>query len=493
MIKPNIYFRADGNTKIGLGHITRSLALADMLKNDFEMVFLVQNPSEAVCQQISEVCNQIIILPESNNYTEESFFIANNYLKINDIVVLDGYKFDTEYQQIIKQKEVKLVCIDDIHTYHFVADVVINHGLSPEKKHLYSTEFYTKLCLGTEYALLRKPFLEAAKQERKIEKITTVFVCFGGSDIHNLTLKTLNTCIEIDFINEIYVIIGSAYLYRQELQEFIEKQTEKKIVWQQNLSATEMVKVMQDSDLAIVPASSVAHEVASVGMACIGGFYVDNQAEVFKFFKEIGVIFSADNYLEIKEPDLKNLISNLDSKVVQSQLKTQKKKFNGQSVANFQKIFRKLDLENQISLRKAKIEDSVLYFEWVNEPSVRLNSLNSEYIHWENHQEWFLKKIKNLDSFLYLFEFSNKKIAQVRIDFQNQVGLIDYSIDVNFRGLGLGRIILKKTIIQLRNELKNFTLNAIVKKENKASLEIFRTIGFIEIDNIDNSEFLLVI
>ena len=32
--KPKIYFRADGNSRMGLGHVIRSLALAEMLRDD---------------------------------------------------------------------------------------------------------------------------------------------------------------------------------------------------------------------------------------------------------------------------------------------------------------------------------------------------------------------------------------------------------------------------------------------------------------------------
>ena len=42
------------------------------------------------------------------------------------IVVLDGYHFDTNYQTKIKQKGCKLVCIDDLHDKHFVADIIIH-------------------------------------------------------------------------------------------------------------------------------------------------------------------------------------------------------------------------------------------------------------------------------------------------------------------------------------------------------------------------------
>ena len=73
------------------------------------------------------------------------------------MVVIDGYQFDTEYQQKVKKSGASLVCLDDLHNQHFVADIIINHapGVDPGK---YSAEPYTQYLLGPSYALLRPAF-----------------------------------------------------------------------------------------------------------------------------------------------------------------------------------------------------------------------------------------------------------------------------------------------------------------------------------------------
>ena len=40
-MKRRLIFRADANTKIGRGHLSRCLAIADMLENDFEIFICV--------------------------------------------------------------------------------------------------------------------------------------------------------------------------------------------------------------------------------------------------------------------------------------------------------------------------------------------------------------------------------------------------------------------------------------------------------------------
>lgn len=291
-----IYFRADGNAKLGLGHITRSLALADMLKEFFEIFFIIQEPSEQVVAQIQEVTSNVIILPKTENYLDEAGYIAQKYLTGKEIVVLDGYHFQTEYQKIIKNTGVKLVCIDDLHAWHFVADMVINHA-GGVKESNYSCEPYTKLCLGLEYALLRKPFLEAAKQERVIEKIENVFICFGGSDPHNFTEKALKACIEAQVFKEIHVVVGSAYTHFESLKNLSFQ--EKNVFLYKNLNAEILCEVMQKCHVGIVPASSIAYECLAVGMYLIVGYYTENQKAIYEGLKNLPSTYALRNISDI--------------------------------------------------------------------------------------------------------------------------------------------------------------------------------------------------
>ena len=61
-MKKKILFRADADNKIGYGHFVRTLALADMLKDDFECVFYTQSPTEYQKQAVGEVCH-LVALP----------------------------------------------------------------------------------------------------------------------------------------------------------------------------------------------------------------------------------------------------------------------------------------------------------------------------------------------------------------------------------------------------------------------------------------------
>ena len=268
MNRQKIFFRADASATIGYGHFIRTLALADMLKEDFDCTFFTCHPTDYQKGEIEEVC-PYIALNEATHFDE---FLA--CLAGNEIVVLDNYFFTTDYQRAIKKKGCRLVCIDDMHNKHYVADAVINHGQTNPV--LFDVEIYTKLCLGFDWALLRKPFLEATKKEHvfsdKIEKVT---ICFGGSDIHDITGYFVNQVLQLSTVNRVTAVVGDAYKPRNPLKE------NKRLVYRSRLTAQEMADLFCDSDLVICSASSVCMEALACGVKVAAGWYVDNQADFY--------------------------------------------------------------------------------------------------------------------------------------------------------------------------------------------------------------------
>ena len=58
-MKKKIYFRADAGQSIGYGHFIRTLALADMLKDDFDCVFFTQTPTDYQKKEMELVCRYV--------------------------------------------------------------------------------------------------------------------------------------------------------------------------------------------------------------------------------------------------------------------------------------------------------------------------------------------------------------------------------------------------------------------------------------------------
>ena len=87
-MRKKIYFRTDGNTDIGFGHVIRSLALADMLKDHFECIFATRFVNKYIIEEIEKSCSSYIKLKEGHNEHFDEFLAC---VSKEDIVVLDNY------------------------------------------------------------------------------------------------------------------------------------------------------------------------------------------------------------------------------------------------------------------------------------------------------------------------------------------------------------------------------------------------------------------
>ena len=423
---------------------------------------------------------------ETDDHYNEAKQIAENYLTGDEIVVLDGYHFRTEYQKILKAKGCKVVCIDDIHAYHFVADVVINHAPGLDKKQ-YSIEPYTLLCFGLDYSLLRKPFLEAAKKKSKrIDFLRTVFICFGGADFNNITGKVLNVLLQNKTtIEKIYVVLGHANKFKSDINNYLKQKSKYQIEILSGLSADQMIYLMQDSDLAIVPASSILYEIIAVKMPVISGYYVDNQKDVYKGFKDLGLIHGVGDLNTFER--YTDIIEEVVRMNIQSDIDLQVKYQKGESKENFIKLFNQISIKDRIKVRQALPKDVLLYFNWANDPCVRKNAISTERINEKNHRKWFQNKLDNWATTMFVFELDGKSFGQVRFDIEENDIFIDYSIDKFFRGKGLSVDMLRLGIEAFRKDnrhLKWNSIKGIVKLENTPSTKVFEKLYF-NLDKID--------
>lgn len=280
-----IYFRADASINIGYGHFIRTLALADMLKDNFDCTFFTCHPTSYQIGEMKKVCRYVVL----NEETHFDDLLLN--LQGDEIVVLDNYFYHTEYQCQIKAKGCKLVCIDDIHDKHYVADVLINPSLIDVS--LFDVEPYTRLCLGFEWMLLRKAFLESERIRRTV-KISNVCLCFGGSDYCNLTDKFINLLLKKEFITNVFAIIGDKYSGSGQCPD-------SRVSYLHNLSSDRMVNILNNTDLAILPASTVCLEALACGTPVAAGYFVDNQTEDFMSFSAQGLIYPLGDLVNLEE------------------------------------------------------------------------------------------------------------------------------------------------------------------------------------------------
>lgn len=339
MYSITILFRVDGNSKIGLGHIYRCIAIADMVSSVFKCEFIVSEAS-TVQNIIQEkyVCHQI---PGKVAAYEEAEWIKTNFNR-NVIIILDGYHFDSQYQKKLKETGVKLVYIDDLFEQHMYADIVINH--SPDiKSSVYRKESYTKLCLGLEYVLLRKSFLNNSAKESKLSPdIKNILITLGGSDTGGLTEKIVNSITKINNITTLNIVFGASNSNTFKSNNFTSGIKDKEINIHSNLSETEMYNLMHSCDSAIAPCSTTCLELISVGKPMFIGYTAQNQMHLYNYLNSKNIFFDLGNLNNLTEPVLEKIISEKITlhNTMKEMISNQKKLIDGKSSSRIIEIIK---------------------------------------------------------------------------------------------------------------------------------------------------------
>ena len=294
-----LFFRADVDRTIGFGHFSRSLALADMLKDNFECTFFTQTPTDYQKAEVERVC-KLVALPSDGSKLD----LFLDYLSGDEIVFLDNYFFTSDYQLRIKQKGSKLICLGT-NDRHYYCDVLINYAENDPE--IFSVEPYTSIKLGMDWVILRKPFRNTSVTSEK-RNFHRIVICFGGTDQFGLTEKTVNVVKGLENHYTISLIAADGF-GKNRLDNFEKEGVDCHV----NATAEEIVGLFKQSDVLISSASTITHEGLACQIPVLCGYYVENQKRMYQYFTEKQLVIGLDDMLSSNFPLLlSKLLSNFD-------------------------------------------------------------------------------------------------------------------------------------------------------------------------------------
>ncbi len=254
--QPRILFRADGGRGIGMGHVYRSLAIADALRqaSRAEVAFLMSGEHaegiatasragypvrvagdvrrETLLDHIRDFAPAILIndLPA----LEDAYLRALSHLgctTVNLVDTLDDLEVTESYKQLIVS-----VMNDDRET--------------PEG-------FYG----GPEFAILRGHFQGRAKELRDEPRL--LLLTFGGSDPPGLTLLAARALADLPETLEIVAVAGPAFSHRERLQALLASLPRKLAVV--HAIGGHIADLMQDADAVVCSGGMSVYEIAALG------------------------------------------------------------------------------------------------------------------------------------------------------------------------------------------------------------------------------------
>lgn len=209
--KNRILFKVIGSPNIGLGHVVRSIELAQEFKKNpgIEIFFYCNNNKVAISK-----CSQHfpVFFPEDGEETNTIL----NLIKKNDInlVIIDHMGADRALCNSIKNQkpETLIVALDSFDYSNTYVDIIINlfnHNLEvPHPEKHFSGKYYE----GLNYAIIRDLFLPYIQKSRPVkERVDNILISYGGADNNHHTLGMMQLLQSNYRDATLHVIIGALY------------------------------------------------------------------------------------------------------------------------------------------------------------------------------------------------------------------------------------------------------------------------------------------
>jgi UDP-2,4-diacetamido-2,4,6-trideoxy-beta-L-altropyranose hydrolase len=305
--------RADANSVIGTGHVMRCLALAQAWQDAGGMVaFACGDLPESVQQRLAaEDCSvhKIDAASGSSRDLEETRLLAESICP--RWLVLDGYKFGPDFQLTLRDVKWRLMVIDDDgrhEAYH--ADVLLNQNPGAAAV-LYGRHLHgSRMLLGSQYAMLRREFLQTPRKEPSGQSVSQILLTLGGADRGNVTerfLTVARSCVPADC--RIHVLIGPANPHAFRLREVATKM--KRVTL--HVAPSDLPQIMTRCDLAITAAGSSVYELGYLGVPMLLVVTADNQRPIATALDHLRAAVRIDELGTNKSADLTSALESLVS------------------------------------------------------------------------------------------------------------------------------------------------------------------------------------
>jgi len=308
----NILFYTDWNNNIGIGHVMRCKAIANMAsEKGLNSIFISSSKSSSI---ISNDFECVIIDSRYNDLNAEKLKAEIDKHK-PELVVIDSYYVTFEYLKNIKRSvnsnNGKLLYIDDCLFFDYPCDLILNYNIyGLEEKNEYEKMFSNDtsgkrrpdLILGAQYVPVRKEFQGLG--DRIIRKRgVNVLVSTGGADTEHITLEFLEKAKKYASLY-FHIIVGPLNVDKNEIMGKADDCKNVEIL--ENVQS--MCEVMQSVDVAISASGSTLYELCVTQTPTITYVVADNQKKAASSFEKYNIMKNAG---DIRDTSKEAFVNNI--------------------------------------------------------------------------------------------------------------------------------------------------------------------------------------
>lgn len=279
------YIRADGNTKIGMGHVMRCLSIAEAAADLGERCKPVFLAADDECRSLIEErgFRVIVLHTDYRDMMSELSQLEKMLLRERDLLLVDSYQADTAYFSTVSKLAVT-VCLEDMGMPYPV-DLLINYNLyAPKLAAQYQMEEKPlNTLLGAEYMPLRRVF-QADTAYAVRDRVTDVMITTGGSDPYFAAGAFMDAFLgaESTFCcghekNPItwHIVSGPFNAFAKELKERFGGRDN--VVIYEGLK--DLKALMKRCDVALTATGSTIYEICALGVPMIAFYFAENQRQ----------------------------------------------------------------------------------------------------------------------------------------------------------------------------------------------------------------------
>ncbi|MBI1293233.1 UDP-2,4-diacetamido-2,4,6-trideoxy-beta-L-altropyranose hydrolase [bacterium] len=283
-MRPRVAIRADANSRIGIGHVMRTLSLAMAFRErGWDVVYLARATADDLAAGLVESRGFLCRGMEAD-LTEEAD-AAMTLAEPSDLVIADHYGLSDGWWRLVANCR-PLALVDDWGRGEMGnwAHAIINHNVGAEE--LVYTGASLKL-LGSEYAMLR-PDLLGEPREMDGGSDGEVLVSFGGSDITYSTPAVVAAILLAKSINRVRVIVGPGFRCVPQLEAIAA--ADLRVTLEHRPPA--LTPFLRRACMFVGAAGSTVYEAAYLGVPMILMVVVDNQERIAQSLASRGAAVS---------------------------------------------------------------------------------------------------------------------------------------------------------------------------------------------------------
>lgn len=470
-----VVFRADGGPAIGSGHIMRCIALASAFSaGGWKIGFAATSESFKSIAAFDAAAFEKLTV--SGDQAAEPAQLATKWPEGCDILVVDHYGRDENFERNCRPWAKRVIAIDDLANRKHDADMLADSGAGDGEAYRALVPERREVLAGPRFAIVHSDFLlarDVALPRRDGRPVARILVSFGQVDPNNATSLALDAIEQAGFSGAVDVVLGQSAPHLAAIRRRVKGRVTL------HINAGNMPALMATSDLSIGAGGTTSFERCCLGLPSLMIEIADNQRGVIAVVANACAALAAGPQASLTKESLaemlKTLLADAEKRIAMAQAGAALVDGRGRDRIFLAAIGGDTDKEGRaVRLRLAEVADENWLLELQQKPQTRAFANQPQPPTPEEHAEWFGRTRRDPARLLMIVEVAERPAGMLRLDRRADDDLVSIAVDPAYHRAGIGRVALRLAARLAPGRI----LAAQVQEANAASLALFAAEGY---------------